>query len=216
MNNFDPLIPARYPEWIAMIEALDSPQQEDLLGWLNVGLIEGINNMDAPYPVWNEIQAEERYHFYTCAISAESPKMAQESTQASFLSGDYKDSVIIEGKLPDEKNCSENRDEFKYTVFTDKADRQVLQVENSQDGWLIQSDTWYPGWQASVDGEEVPLYRADYYLRGIRLDAGLHTVSISYSGQSFQKGWLISAITGFILIFLLQIIHWKPQPSNIK
>jgi hypothetical protein len=55
-----------------------------------------------------------------------------------------------------------------------------LDVSPSQDGLLVVSQPYYPGWQARVDGERVPVYRIDYLLQGIPLTAGQHRVELSY------------------------------------
>jgi hypothetical protein len=55
-----------------------------------------------------------------------------------------------------------------------------LNVSPSQDGLLVVSQPYYPGWQAWVDGERVPVYRVDYLLQGVPLAAGQHRVELSY------------------------------------
>ena len=37
---------------------------------------------------------------------------------------------------------------------------------------LVLGDVYYPGWKASVDGDEVPIERVDYLLRGVRIGPG--------------------------------------------
>ncbi|MGD8624864.1 MAG: YfhO family protein [Anaerolineae bacterium] len=58
--------------------------------------------------------------------------------------------------------------------------RLVLEVSASDDGLLVVSQPFYPGWQAKVDGREVPIRRVDYLLQGVPLAAGMHRVALSY------------------------------------
>ena len=58
--------------------------------------------------------------------------------------------------------------------------RLVLDVSSPEEGILVISQPFYPGWRAIVDGERVPLYRADYLLQGLQLGAGSHRVELSY------------------------------------
>lgn len=66
------------------------------------------------------------------------------------------------------------------------------------------SEIYYPaGWRAYVDGQEVPVFRANYTLRGLKLPAGSHTVEFEFKPESFTKGELYSRISSGILILLL-------------
>ncbi len=38
----------------------------------------------------------------------------------------------------------------------------LLRSEQNCSGWLVLSDSYFPGWIAQIDGEDTPLYRADY------------------------------------------------------
>src|SRR5512136_2374062 len=40
--------------------------------------------------------------------------------------------------------------------------RVVVQVETDGPAWLVASDTWYPGWEAHLDGVPVSIWRGDY------------------------------------------------------
>ena len=42
------------------------------------------------------------------------------------------------------------------------------------------SQPFYPGWRATVDGEPVPIYRVDYLLQGVPVQAGSRRVELSY------------------------------------
>src|SRR4030043_83888 len=50
--------------------------------------------------------------------------------------------------------------------------RLVLQATTEENSLLVLSDTYYPGWEAFVDGKKTKIYRADYTFRAIPLDAG--------------------------------------------
>ncbi|MFN2138620.1 MAG: hypothetical protein ACK2UK_21870, partial [Candidatus Promineifilaceae bacterium] len=45
----------------------------------------------------------------------------------------------------------------------------AVQVEQSEPGFLVLADAYYPGWQALVDGETAPLYRANSVTRAVYL-----------------------------------------------
>ena len=65
-------------------------------------------------------------------------------------------------------------------VIESRPGRLLLDVASRGDGLLVISQPYYPGWRASVDGEPVPIYRADYLLQAIQVEAGNHRVELSY------------------------------------
>ena len=56
------------------------------------------------------------------------------------------------------------------------------------------SEIHYP-WKALIDGQPVPLYRADYALRSIPVPAGRHTVAYRYDDGAFRRGSIISFVS---------------------
>jgi uncharacterized membrane protein YfhO len=64
---------------------------------------------------------------------------------------------------------------------------------------VVLSDTWYPGWHATVDGKDAKVERADYLLRGVRVGPGTHTVEMTYRPLSFRIGWIVSLLTALAL-----------------
>jgi hypothetical protein len=56
----------------------------------------------------------------------------------------------------------------------------VLDLSLSDDGLLVVSEPFYPGWQARVDGKRASISRVDYVLQGIMVQAGNHRVELDY------------------------------------
>lgn len=70
---------------------------------------------------------------------------------------------------------------------------------------VVFSEIYYPqGWVCRVDGQEVPVFRANYILRGIEVPAGEHTIEWSFEPASYKKGVTINYIGSIaLLIFVL-------------
>ena len=77
--------------------------------------------------------------------------------------------------------------------------RVELVVETDAGGYLVLSDTFYPGWRATVDGVEVPVHRTDVALRGIVVPAGRHAVIFDFAPTSLYVGAALSAV-GVLLV----------------
>jgi len=69
-----------------------------------------------------------------------------------------------------------------------------VEVNAVADGLLVLSEVYYPGWQASVDGESAPLIRTDGVLRGVPVPRGRHTVRVWYAPVRVRVGLVISAL----------------------
>jgi hypothetical protein len=72
--------------------------------------------------------------------------------------------------------------------------RVVAKIQAPADGYLVLTDSWYPGWQVRVDGVESALLRADLIFRAVHVTAGEHLVEFVYAPASFRNGLLISLV----------------------
>jgi uncharacterized membrane protein YfhO len=52
----------------------------------------------------------------------------------------------------------------------------VIQINNSGAGFLVLTDSDYPTWHATIDGNKTPIYLTDYNFRGIITPKGVHTI----------------------------------------
>jgi hypothetical protein len=67
----------------------------------------------------------------------------------------------------------------------------VLRTNGARPGVVVLTDAWYPGWLATLDGEPVPLLRANVAFRGVAVPAGEHVVEMHYRPASQRHGlWL--------------------------
>jgi hypothetical protein len=78
-----------------------------------------------------------------------------------------------------------------------------VRVHTSADGdsWLVLSDTYYPGWSATVDGQPVSVLRGDVLFRVVPVPAGDHDVELRFEPASLKIGLAISLVclTGVLL-----------------
>lgn len=59
---------------------------------------------------------------------------------------------------------------------------------------LVVSENYYPGWQAEVDGQAVPVSRANYAIMGIPLPANAKSVSLRFVSPPYERGKMITLI----------------------
>jgi hypothetical protein len=70
----------------------------------------------------------------------------------------------------------------------------LLDVSTEQPCFLVLGELYYPGWQAALDGQAIPILRADGVLRAVAVAAGSHQVRLAYRPATFRWGALISLV----------------------
>ena len=126
---------------------------------------------------------------------------------------DLRNSIIIEKDSPvDFKNKKLNDNSTANIIeygFNSISIRAVME----HDGFLVLSDTYYPGWKAFVNNKETQIYQADYFLRAVYLNKGNHDIVFKYEPVSFRAGLILSVITIFCICgyFSLSYIRKNKQ-----
>jgi uncharacterized membrane protein YfhO len=59
---------------------------------------------------------------------------------------------------------------------------------------LVLSDTYYPGWTASIDGQPTTVLRGDVLFRVVPVPSGEHDVQLRFEPGSVKLGLVISAV----------------------
>ncbi len=103
-------------------------------------------------------------------------------------------------------------DATAYARVTQLSDTFMeVETTSSAPAFLVTSDAYYPGWEATLDGSErVSLLRADYALRGVAVPAGRHVVRFDFRPKTFYFGAILSAISLAALAALLALGARRP------
>jgi hypothetical protein len=97
------------------------------------------------------------------------------------------------------------------------ANRIDVETEIIQPGWLVLSEMWYPGWQATVNGATQPIEKVDGLLRGIELSqSGAYEITLIYQPNSVIVGNWISRITAALLILGTVWAGWHVRRSRLN
>lgn len=84
------------------------------------------------------------------------------------------------------------------TIVSESPRRVEIQATTSQPGLLVLSDSYFPGWTATVNGSPREIHRVNVALRGVLLPSGELTVVFTYQPRWFQIGVVVSLV-GWLL-----------------
>ena len=200
LNNFDPLVPSRYRTWLTWLEGLPFERRQEVLKYAGVAAM-----AQTPGPAEGEIEyialAAERAWFVPQAHWAvDGPRSL---ALLASLDLDLASGVVLEGQSGP---AGEQAGSGRVAGLEQTAGGQVrLEVVADTAGWLVLADTHFPGWQATIDGDPVEIFPANYLFRAVPVPAGSHQVEFRYGPASFRLGLVLFGIG---LVALLGLALW--------
>lgn len=92
-------------------------------------------------------------------------------------------------------------------------EKLVYRSQSGEEGFVVFSEVYFPeGWELQVDGEEVPLVRTDFGLRGAVIPAGQHEVVMAFH-KNFQSERTLGLIAYILLagLVVMAVIQSKKE-----
>lgn len=83
----------------------------------------------------------------------------------------------------------------------------TLRVRAACPGLLVLPDTYYPGWQATVNGRAQTIHPTDGAFRGVTVPEGESTVEFRYEPRAFPIG-IALALIGLAVFAVVWIVSW--------
>lgn len=187
-NNFDPIRPDRYALWMAGLESKDGRDLERLLALMDVGhyAAEGGAALDVKYV---PVRGAARVRFVPHALVEAGAEGAFRRVMGPEFDPDRQ--VVLETE-PDPRALVEGGQANELELRDAGPLRVEVRAASDLGGWLVLSDTWYPGWEVALDGARVPMYRADFLFRALYVPPGRHHVEFRYRPRLQIAGALIS------------------------
>jgi hypothetical protein len=82
-------------------------------------------------------------------------------------------------------------------------ERVEISVALESPGWLVLADTFYPGWQASINGQPAEILPVNLLFRAVEVPAGEHAIIFEFKPESARLGMLISGATVLLVGLVL-------------
>ena len=80
----------------------------------------------------------------------------------------------------------------------------VLRLGAGPEAELIRTDTFYPGWSASVEGKQIPIERMEPFFSKLKIPAGARALTLHYTPTYLRLGIILSAIS----LLVTGVIAW--------
>lgn len=120
---------------------------------------------------------------------------------------DLRHEAVADKKFEEQIGQSQTQDGTSTVTMTAyDANRLTYDVNSAKGGVIVFSEIYYPGWTATVDGQDVPIGRVNYVLRAINVKAGKHKVELSFFPSSVDTTETIAyaayAVLGLVIIVI--------------
>jgi hypothetical protein len=89
-------------------------------------------------------------------------------------------------------------------ITSDTSRRIRIECQAERPAWLVLLDTFYPGWEATVDEAAAPIARAHAMFRAVPIPPGSHVVEMRYISTPARQGAIVSAL-GLLLCGFLAV-----------
>jgi len=211
-NNFDPLLVGRTADLLEA--AVESPGLVRAMGVTHVASDQPwpdaeLTRVTAPAALYRLPDALGRAWVVPDARWLSADETLATLTDPTFDPGAE---VLLEPPAPPHSQPPA-RDLNYHVTLQDTPNRVTIRAILDAPGYLVLADTWFPGWQVTVDGVSTELLRANYAFRAVRLEAGDHRVDMVYRPASWVAGGAITMATLTLLTAGLLWAHKREVPA---
>lgn len=99
--------------------------------------------------------------------------------------------AFVEGEVPATLLSAEPKPAGRtHGIRRSTLERLRVSVDAERPALLVTTETFYPGWKATVDREPATILRVDGAFRGVVVPAGSHEVRFVYQPLSLRLGWV--------------------------
>jgi hypothetical protein len=111
--------------------------------------------------------------------------------------------TIVEGLDPRQQEVGGG---VEVHVLSYENNRIELSVNSPAPSFLVTSETFYPGWKATVNGQPAPILPTNVAFRGIPLEAGENRIVMTYFPVLLVVGLIVSvlACAGAMMLLLFE------------
>lgn len=212
-NNNDPLVVGRWKQLTTAITKGDAVLQARLPALMNVGYIVG-----SGHDIQSTLYQTDAFVIKTIpdplprAYFVSEVRYVENSDEAlAALSGpdfDPRREVVImrPGMVKSPPPAPSSPVDFQPVIIQNIGPHRLqLRFTAPASGFIVLTDTFYPGWQAAVNNHPAEILPANLAFRAVEVEAGPHNVTFYYRPLSFTIGLWTSSITCLIIVVVIAV-----------
>jgi hypothetical protein len=162
-----------------------------------------------PNPAYREAFFGNSYHItrrtrplpraYFVPAARRLPRRAVEATLRRLSAGDrrildLRREVLLDAPGPIPSASRDGR--YVPARVTRDSDEHVDVVADAPSaGWVVLTDTMFPGWKVTLDGRPAHIEVANGFARAVAVGAGRHLLRFSYEPSSYRVGGILTGVT---------------------
>lgn len=200
-NNYDPFVPGKYQSWIEQLDDLPFERQNLWYNLMNISLLEQVSPSGERGVQLRPVETAGRARYLPCVIGVDNGDDALKLMVTG--EADLSEVILVERAVSEDSDCAGRTRNVELISQTNN--RLTVHVEAGPPGYIMFSDVWYPGWKATVNGQDVEIVRADYLFRAVKIKETKEVeIQFEYRPKSFTFGLVISiaAYIGLIIYYL--------------
>ena len=127
--------------------------------------------------------------------------------------------VFLTGEVPDphqRRKTSVKPAGEGCSLKENSPERVVLSCRLQEPGWVVLSDTFFPGWHAQVNGKKTKIHRAYLQMRAVQAPKGTNRVVFEYRPKSWTLGKVSALISFLVIVSLLGVSYLPPWSEKRK
>ena len=119
---------------------------------------------------------------------------------------DLRREAVADKRFKDVLKASAVQDSTASVKLTKYMSNQLeYDVYSAKGGVIVFSEVYYPGWTATVDGQDATLGRADFLLRALNVAPGKHKIVLTFRPKSVATTEAIAYIAYAVLLLAIAI-----------
>ena len=197
---------------------------EELIDLFQVQQVEAILNiLNVKYILYSDEEEEEQVLENPDNLGAAwlvenlAPQANPDEAYLAMASTDFSSTAIVE-------SASANLP-INYTLdplatvqlVKNSATQKTYAFSSTHDAFVVFSEMYYAnGWTAQIDGNDVPIERVNYVLRGLQVPAGKHQISFRFEPKVVQQGSMVQIAAIVLLLLLLAAAVKEIYPQKEK
>ncbi len=95
--------------------------------------------------------------------------------------------------------------------FEENNGRISMTLDRPDPGFVVIGTTWFPGWEARVDGRPTPVCRVNGGFLGVATPGGARSLELVY-----RPVWLIALLALNTLVFLAALVYWAVATFRLR